>query len=117
VQTAQSPLKSFVFSSIRKCLQVLNLKDLKSFIVYEFRGDRESGGFAGDKGCGDTSWGLGVTAPAWHDIATLSNITYVEFISNGGNYFERGGSADRRWEHPAHRLRRVGHPAPRENRE
>jgi len=67
---------------------VLNLKDLKSFIVYEFRGDRESGGFAGDMGCGGTSWRLEVTAPEWHEIATLSNITYVESISNSGNYFE-----------------------------
>jgi hypothetical protein len=29
-------LKSFVFNSIRNCSQVLNLKDLKSFRVYEF---------------------------------------------------------------------------------
>jgi len=40
-------LKSFIFNIIRNCSQVLNLKDLKSFAVYEFRGLHKNGAIGG----------------------------------------------------------------------
>ena len=40
-------LKFFVFNNIIKCSQVLNLKDLRSFRVYEFRGVHKNGAIGG----------------------------------------------------------------------
>lgn len=57
-------------------------------IVYEFRGGRESAAWWGIRGCDRASWCPEVTASEWHEITGMSNITYVEVISNGGNYFE-----------------------------